>query len=250
MIRSFDHVTIVVRDVAAARRFFGLLGFREDKAVVISGETFARYMGVDGIEAEHVTLVHESATPRLEVQILRYVHPEPLADTDPARLDRLGFNHVCFAVDDVAAEVRRLVASGVTPRNEIMDFHDRKLGVPRRSGGDHGRARAVAGAGRGRRGAVMIQILVYGDSLTWGIVPNTRRRLPFAERWPGVFEGALRDAGHSVRVIEDCLNGRRTVWDDPFKPGRNGLVGLAQRIEVNSPLALVVAACSAPTTSR
>jgi lysophospholipase L1-like esterase len=41
-------------------------------------------------------------------------------------------------------------------------------------------------------------------------------------------------------VIEDCLNGRRTVWDDPFKPGRNGLVGLAQRIEVSSPLGLVV----------
>jgi lysophospholipase L1-like esterase len=84
------------------------------------------------------------------------------------------------------------------------------------------------------------QILVYGDSLTWGIVPNTRRRLPFAERWPGVFERSLLAAGLSVRVIEDCLNGRRTVWDDPFKPGRNGLVGLAQRIEVNSPLALVV----------
>jgi lysophospholipase L1-like esterase len=30
------------------------------------------------------------------------------------------------------------------------------------------------------------------------------------------------------------------VWDDPFKPGRNGLVGLAQRIEVSSPLALVI----------
>jgi len=86
----------------------------------------------------------------------------------------------------------------------------------------------------------MQQILVYGDSLTWGIVPHTRARLPFGERWPGVFEAALRAGGLDVRVIEDCLNGRRTVWDDPFKPGRNGLVGLAQRIEVNSPLALVV----------
>ena len=86
----------------------------------------------------------------------------------------------------------------------------------------------------------MQQILVYGDSLTWGIIPNTRRRLTFDQRWPGVFEGALLDAGHRVRVIEDCLNGRRTVWDDPFKPGRNGLHGLAQRIEIGSPLALVV----------
>ena len=42
-----------------------------------------------------------------------------------------------------------------------------------------------------------------------------------------------------VRVIEDCLNGRRTVWNDPFKPGRNGQDGLAQRIEIHSPLSLV-----------
>jgi lysophospholipase L1-like esterase len=53
-------------------------------------------------------------------------------------------------------------------------------------------------------------------------------------------EAALIGAGTKVRVIEDCLNGRRTVWDDPFKPGRNGLEGLEQRIEVNSPLSLVI----------
>ena len=86
----------------------------------------------------------------------------------------------------------------------------------------------------------MQQILVYSDSLTWGIIPTTRRRLPFEARWPGVMETALLRTHRSVRVIEDCLNGRRTVWDDPFKAGRNGLVGLAQRIEINSPLDLVI----------
>jgi lysophospholipase L1-like esterase len=84
------------------------------------------------------------------------------------------------------------------------------------------------------------QILVYGDSLSWGIIPNTRRRLPFDARWPGVMELALAAAGRHVRVIEDCLNGRRTVWEDPFKPGRIGLIGLEQRIEAHSPLVLVV----------
>src|SRR5262245_58048258 len=53
-------------------------------------------------------------------------------------------------------------------------------------------------------------------------------------------ELALVARGHRVRVIEDCRNGRRTAWEDPFKPGRNGLVGVEQRIEVNSPLALVI----------
>ena len=86
----------------------------------------------------------------------------------------------------------------------------------------------------------MHQILVYSDSLTWGIIPNTRHRLAFDERWPGVMERDLLRAGLRVRVIEDALNGRRTVLDDPFKPGRNGLVGLEQRIEINSPLALVL----------
>ena len=72
----------------------------------------------------------------------------------------------------------------------------------------------------------MQQILVYSDSGGWGIIPATRRRLEFDARWPGVMELALTAGRPAVRVIEDCLNGRRTVWDDPFKPGRNGLAGL------------------------
>jgi lysophospholipase L1-like esterase len=86
----------------------------------------------------------------------------------------------------------------------------------------------------------MRQVLVYADSVSWGIIPGTRRRLPFARRWPGVLEAALVARGAAVRVIEDCLNGRRTVWEDPFKPGRNGLAGLEQRIEASAPLALVI----------
>lgn len=86
----------------------------------------------------------------------------------------------------------------------------------------------------------MQQILVYADSLSWGIVPNSRQRLAFAARWPGVLETELRAARHPVRILEDCLNGRRTAWDDPYKPGRNGLHGLEQRIEIHSPLALVI----------
>lgn len=86
----------------------------------------------------------------------------------------------------------------------------------------------------------MQHILVYSDSLSWGIIPMTRKRLPFEQRWPGALEISLNHADCHVRVIENCLNGRRTVWDDPFKPGRNGMEGLAQQIEIYSPLALVV----------
>lgn len=85
----------------------------------------------------------------------------------------------------------------------------------------------------------MKQILVYGDSLTWGIIPDTRQRLNFHDRWPGVLETHLNKKDR-VRVIENCLNGRRTAWEDPFKPGRNGLDGIQQVIEMHSPLKLVI----------
>ncbi len=127
MVKQFDHATIVVRDIERARQFFTLLGFVEEMSVVISGEPFASYMGVAGIEAQHVTLVLKDAALRTEIQLLRYVQPDPLPDPQVRDLHRLGFNHLCFAVDDIEAEVARLEAHGFRRRNKVMDFHSRKL---------------------------------------------------------------------------------------------------------------------------
>lgn len=127
MVKHFDHLTIVVRDIDQAKAFFSALGFAEAISVVISGEPFANYMGVPNIEAEHVTLVLENASPWTEIQLLRYHHPAPLPDPHIRDLNKLGMNHICFAVDDIGAEVARLRASGFRTRNEVMDFHSRKL---------------------------------------------------------------------------------------------------------------------------
>jgi catechol 2,3-dioxygenase-like lactoylglutathione lyase family enzyme len=127
MIKSFDHVTVVVRDVEAARHFFSLLGFEHERTVVISGAVFADYMGVPGLEAEHVTLALTAANPRIEVQLLKYRSPEPTPDPTIGQLSTLGFNHVCFAVDDLDAEVARLVEAGIEARTKVLDFRDCKL---------------------------------------------------------------------------------------------------------------------------
>jgi len=127
MIKRFDHFTMVVRDLEDAKRFFGLLGFREDISVVISGETFAAYMGVPGISADHVTLVAEGVTPRTEIQLLHYRTPQAIPDPEIRDLHKLGFNHICFAVDDIEAVVRTMRANGYHTRNDMLDFHSRKL---------------------------------------------------------------------------------------------------------------------------
>lgn len=127
MIKHFDHVTVCVRDLDAAQSFFGLLGFEVDKSVVISGERFATYMGLDGIEADHVTMVVPGLSPRFEVQLLHYRRPEAQADPNIFRLDKIGFNHICFAVDDAEATVEHLRSNGVEVRQELKGFHNRRL---------------------------------------------------------------------------------------------------------------------------
>jgi catechol 2,3-dioxygenase-like lactoylglutathione lyase family enzyme len=127
MLKNFDHLTIVVRDLERAKALFAVLGFKEAMSVVIAGEPFASYMGVPGIEADHVTLVLEHVSPRTEIQLLHYRHPDPLPDPHIRDLHKLGMNHICFAVDDIEAEVGKLKSHGVVTRNDIMDFHSRKL---------------------------------------------------------------------------------------------------------------------------
>jgi catechol 2,3-dioxygenase-like lactoylglutathione lyase family enzyme len=87
----------------------------------------AAYMGVAGIEADHVTLVAEGVSPRTEIQLLHYRHPDAIVDTHIRDLTKLGLNHVCFAVDDIEAAVSLMQANGYHTRNDIMDFHSRKL---------------------------------------------------------------------------------------------------------------------------
>ena len=127
MVTHFDHITIVVRDLDAAKRFFGLLGFEHDRSVVISGDVFSEYMGIPGIEAEHVTLVLTGAVPRAEVQLLAYRAPDPEPNPHIEHLNTVGFNHVCFAVEDLDGELGRLRAAGIETRNDVLNFHGRKL---------------------------------------------------------------------------------------------------------------------------
>lgn len=127
MLRNCDHVTVAVDDIAEGRAFFELLGFEAEHDVVISGDMFASYMNIDGLEAQHLTMALKGAHPRFEIQLLNFRSPTPQPDQNAGRLGKLGLNHVCFSVDDIEAEVARLKAAGVEFLNDIMDFNGRRL---------------------------------------------------------------------------------------------------------------------------
>lgn len=80
-------------------------------------------------------------------------------------------------------------------------------------------------------------VLCYGDSNTWGYDPRTGGRYPRDSRWPGVLRRAL---GEGYLVIEEGLNGRTTVWDDPIEGYKNGKSYLIPCLETHRPIDLVV----------
>lgn len=83
----------------------------------------------------------------------------------------------------------------------------------------------------------MKTILCYGDSNTWGCVPGVLSRFPKDVRWTGVLAKVL---GEDYLVIEDGINGRTTVWDDPENQCRNGLACLGYSLYRAKPLDLVI----------
>jgi lysophospholipase L1-like esterase len=80
-------------------------------------------------------------------------------------------------------------------------------------------------------------ILCYGDSNTWGYNPVTQERFSIHERWTGVLADQL---GDEYRVIEEGLNGRTSVWDDPIEDFRNGKEYLLPCLYSHKPIDLVV----------
>ncbi|NTW71241.1 MAG: SGNH/GDSL hydrolase family protein [Eubacteriaceae bacterium] len=59
-----------------------------------------------------------------------------------------------------------------------------------------------------------MRILCFGDSNTWGYDPETGNRFPKNIRWTGILQEKL---GDGYEIIEEGLNGRTTVFKDPFQ---------------------------------
>lgn len=80
-------------------------------------------------------------------------------------------------------------------------------------------------------------ILCYGDSNTWGYIPQEGGRYDKDTRWPRCLAGLL---GEGYYVTEQGLNGRTTAFDDPIEPYRNGRKTLEVSLLMHSPIDLFI----------
>lgn len=67
----------------------------------------------------------------------------------------------------------------------------------------------------------MKNILCFGDSNTWGYNPDTKDRYPWGIRWTSKLQEKFDES--RVRIIEEGLCGRTTVFDDISRPNRKGV---------------------------
>lgn len=80
----------------------------------------------------------------------------------------------------------------------------------------------------------MKQLLCYGDSNTWGLIPGTNERYPWGVRWTSILQEKLYEK--DVHVIEEGLCGRTTVFEDAYRKNRNGLETLPLILESHRPI--------------
>lgn len=83
----------------------------------------------------------------------------------------------------------------------------------------------------------MKRILCFGDSNTYGYMPDGNGRYGVDIRWTGILQNKLADR---AVVIEEGLCGRTTVFQDALRCGRRGADLLPVLLESHTPLDLVI----------
>lgn len=84
----------------------------------------------------------------------------------------------------------------------------------------------------------MKQILCFGDSNTYGLIPGTKERYSWEERWTGILGEKIKAKG--FRVVEEGLCGRTTIFEDELRENRKGVEALPMLLETHAPLEKVV----------
>lgn len=84
----------------------------------------------------------------------------------------------------------------------------------------------------------MDKVLCFGDSNTYGYIPGGNARYPENIRWTGIL--GKKFESENIKVIEEGLVGRTSVFEDSVRPGRKGSDFLIPLVESHFPIDTLV----------
>ncbi len=111
MLKSIDHLAIVVTDLERTKKFFEVLGFEERQRSSLDPRFLESVTGVKEAAGSFVGMKHPQSA--LVVERLAFTSPAPVPDPTCGQPDRIGFRHLAFAVHDIEETVARLREFGV-----------------------------------------------------------------------------------------------------------------------------------------
>ena len=118
----FDHVGVVVEDLAAAADFFRALGFEGDDMTVVEGDAVDGINGLEGVRAEILMVSTPDGSGTLE--LVNYHAPGDGGKPRAEPANRPGFRHIAIEVEGLDATVERLRSGGFATVGEVRDYGD------------------------------------------------------------------------------------------------------------------------------
>src|SRR5829696_8948961 len=105
MIRTVDHINIVVADLERSVKFYTeVLGFRKTHDVYMEGDWIEAIIGLSGVKGLVAFVEPPGGGVRLE--LLEYKSPPGVALPENSRANTRGLRHIALRVDDIAAMTR------------------------------------------------------------------------------------------------------------------------------------------------
>ena len=122
-IKDMHHVSVVVDDLEAAKKFFAALGMELEGEAPIEGAWVDRVNGLDGVRVDIAMMRTPDGHGRLE--LTKFHNPTAISpEPENAMGNTLGLRSVMFAVDDVDATVAALRAHGAELIGQVAQFQD------------------------------------------------------------------------------------------------------------------------------
>jgi catechol 2,3-dioxygenase-like lactoylglutathione lyase family enzyme len=122
-VRRFEHVGIVVEDLAAATEFFLELGLERRGEAEVDGAWVDRIVGLEGVRAGLVML--QAPEGQGQIELVKFQAPPRQKGGDPgAPANALGIRHLSFLVEDIDGVIAGLESHGGELVGEVERYRD------------------------------------------------------------------------------------------------------------------------------
>jgi catechol 2,3-dioxygenase-like lactoylglutathione lyase family enzyme len=125
MITSFkkiDHINIVVKNLEAAKTFFIKFGFTVQHEGILKGKWIDTLTRLKNIKAEYVALCLHNGETNLE--LLKFINPENLSTCDNDVINKTGFRHMAFEVNNIKKVVEDLKEQGIESLSSVQEYKE------------------------------------------------------------------------------------------------------------------------------